>query len=79
MVIRRGSDRRALHEGEQLQIGGIATDVALCRRHWRQAMAGCGRYSAQIPCRLIHSSSASTGRGEPAGNGSASLAPTAPA
>ena len=40
MVIRCGSDRRALHEGEQLQIGGIATDVALCRRHWRQAMAG---------------------------------------
>ena len=39
MVIRRGSDRRALHEGEQLQIGGNETDVALCRRHWRQAMA----------------------------------------
>ena len=39
MVIRRGSDGRALHEGEQLQIGGNETDVALCRRHWRQAMA----------------------------------------
>ncbi|MES2144850.1 MAG: thymidine kinase [Pseudomonadota bacterium] len=38
MVIRRGSDGRALHEGEQVVIGGNETYVSLCRRHWRAAM-----------------------------------------
>ena len=40
MVIRRGPDGRALHDGEQVQIGGNETYVSLCRRHWRAAMAG---------------------------------------
>ena len=38
MVIRRGPDGRAMHEGEQMQIGGNETYVSLCRRHWREAM-----------------------------------------
>ncbi len=38
MVIRRGPDGRALHEGEQVVIGGNETYVSLCRRHWRAAM-----------------------------------------
>ena len=39
MVVRRGPDGRALHEGEQVVIGGNETYVSLCRRHWRAAMA----------------------------------------
>ncbi|MEO6301485.1 MAG: thymidine kinase [Paracoccaceae bacterium] len=39
MVIRRGPDGRALHEGQQVVIGGNETYVSLCRRHWREAMA----------------------------------------
>jgi thymidine kinase len=38
MVIRRGPDGRALHDGAQVVIGGNETYVSLCRRHWRQAM-----------------------------------------
>ena len=38
MVIRRGPDGRALHDGQQVQIGGNETYVSLCRRHWREAM-----------------------------------------
>ncbi len=38
MVIRRGPDGRALHDGEQVVIGGNETYVSLCRRHWRAAM-----------------------------------------
>jgi thymidine kinase len=38
MVIRRGPDGRALHDGEQVVIGGNETYVSLCRRHWREAM-----------------------------------------
>jgi thymidine kinase len=38
MVIRRGADGRALHDGEQVVIGGNETYVSLCRRHWREAM-----------------------------------------
>jgi thymidine kinase len=38
MVIRRGPDGRALHQGEQVVIGGNETYVSLCRRHWRAAM-----------------------------------------
>jgi len=38
MVMRKGPDGRALHEGDQVQIGGNETYVSLCRRHWRQAM-----------------------------------------
>jgi thymidine kinase len=37
-VIRRGPDGRALHEGEQVVIGGNETYVSLCRRHWRAAI-----------------------------------------
>jgi thymidine kinase len=40
MVIRRGPDGRALHQGEQVVIGGNETYVSLCRRHWRAAMEG---------------------------------------
>ena len=38
MVIRRGPDGRALHEGDQVVIGGNETYASLCRRHWREAM-----------------------------------------
>jgi thymidine kinase len=38
MVIRRGPDGRALRDGEQVVIGGNATYVSLCRRHWRAAI-----------------------------------------
>ncbi len=38
MVIRRAPDGQALHDGEQVQIGGNETYVSLCRRHWREAM-----------------------------------------
>ena len=38
MVIRRGSDGRALHEGEQVMIGGNEVYDSVCRRHWREAM-----------------------------------------
>ena len=38
MVVRMGSDGRALREGAQVQIGGNETYVSLCRRHWRAAM-----------------------------------------
>ncbi|CUH82947.1 Thymidine kinase [Thalassovita mediterranea] len=40
MVVRMGSDGKALHEGAQVQIGGNETYVSLCRRHWRSAMDG---------------------------------------
>ena len=39
MVVRRGPDGRALHDGAQVVIGGNETYVSLCRRHWRAAMA----------------------------------------
>ena len=38
MVVRMGADGRALTEGAQVQIGGNETYVALCRRHWREAV-----------------------------------------
>ncbi|MCA1336240.1 thymidine kinase [Pseudooceanicola marinus] len=38
MVVRRGADGTALHEGAQIQIGGNETYVSLCRRHWREEM-----------------------------------------
>jgi thymidine kinase len=38
MVVRMGPDGRALTEGAQVQIGGNETYVALCRRHWREAV-----------------------------------------
>ncbi|MCC1480347.1 thymidine kinase [Roseibaca sp. Y0-43] len=38
MVVRMGEDGRALRDGAQVQIGGNETYVALCRRHWREAM-----------------------------------------
>ena len=38
MVVRKGPDGRALHEGDQVVIGGNETYVSLCRRHWREAM-----------------------------------------
>lgn len=39
MVVRLGPDGRAMRDGAQVQIGGNETYVALCRRHWREAMA----------------------------------------
>ena len=38
MVIRRGTDGRALRQGEQVHIGGNESYVSLCRRHWREAV-----------------------------------------
>ncbi len=38
MVVRKGPDGRALHEGPQVQVGGNETYQSLCRRHWREAM-----------------------------------------
>jgi thymidine kinase len=38
MVVRMGADGHALRDGAQVQIGGNETYVALCRRHWREAM-----------------------------------------
>ena len=38
MVVRLGPDGRAVRDGAQVQIGGNETYVALCRRHWREAM-----------------------------------------
>ncbi|SDD18869.1 thymidine kinase [Paracoccus isoporae] len=40
MVIRRGPDGRAVTDGAQVQVGGNETYVSLCRRHWREAVAG---------------------------------------
>lgn len=39
MVVRKGPDGKALHDGDQVQIGGNETYVSLCRRHWREAVA----------------------------------------
>lgn len=38
MVVRLGPDGAVAREGAQVQIGGNETYVALCRRHWREAM-----------------------------------------
>lgn len=38
MVVRMDADGAALRDGAQVQIGGNETYVALCRRHWREAM-----------------------------------------
>lgn len=38
MVIRQGTDGKAIKDGEQVQIGGNETYVSLCRRHWRAAV-----------------------------------------
>ena len=38
MVVRKGPDGRALHDGDQVVIGGNETYQSLCRRHWRQEM-----------------------------------------
>ncbi len=38
MVVRRGADGLATHEGAQVMIGGNETYVSLCRRHWRAEM-----------------------------------------
>jgi thymidine kinase len=38
MVVRRGPDGQPQHDGDQVQIGGNETYVALCRRHWREAV-----------------------------------------
>ncbi len=38
MVVRKGPDGLALHDGAQVVIGGNETYQSLCRRHWRAAM-----------------------------------------
>lgn len=38
MVVRLGSDGRALKDGAQVQIGGNESYVSLCRVHWRAAV-----------------------------------------
>ncbi|MBW6506185.1 MAG: thymidine kinase [Rhodobacteraceae bacterium] len=42
MVVRKGADGRALHDGEQVQIGGNETYVSLCRKHWRAMVGDAG-------------------------------------
>ena len=42
MVVRMGSDGKALRDGAQVQIGGNETYVSLCRRHWREAVGEAG-------------------------------------
>ena len=39
MVVRRGSDGKALKDGPQVQVGGNETYVSLCRRHFKQEMS----------------------------------------
>ena len=36
MVVRKGTDGKALQDGPQIQVGGNETYVSLCRRHWRE-------------------------------------------
>lgn len=43
MVVRLGPDGQALRDGAQVQIGGNESYVALCRRHWRDAMGDAGQ------------------------------------
>lgn len=38
MVIRTDAEGRALTEGAQIEVGGNDRYVALCRRHWREAV-----------------------------------------
>jgi len=38
MVVRKAPDGRVMTDGDQVQIGGNETYVALCRKHWRAAM-----------------------------------------
>ena len=38
MVVRMDAQGQPMRDGEQIQIGGNETYIALCRRHWRQAM-----------------------------------------
>lgn len=38
MVIRQGTDGKAIKDGAQVQIGGNETYVSLCRKHWREAV-----------------------------------------
>ncbi len=38
MVVRLGPDGKALRDGAQVEIGGNDRYVALCRRHWREAV-----------------------------------------
>ncbi|MGJ8648736.1 MAG: thymidine kinase [Opitutaceae bacterium] len=38
MNLRQGPDGKAIKEGEQVEIGGNERYVAMCRRHFRQAM-----------------------------------------
>ena len=40
MNLRVGPDGRAVHEGAQVEIGGNDRYVAMCRRHFKEALAG---------------------------------------
>jgi len=40
MVIRKDATGTVVTGGDQVQIGGNETYVSLCRKHWRDAMAG---------------------------------------
>jgi thymidine kinase len=40
MNLRVGSDGHAAHEGAQIEIGGNERYVAMCRKHYKKAMAG---------------------------------------
>jgi len=49
MVIRKGADGKALTKGAQVQVGGNETYVALCRKHWREAVGDRPRSCASSP------------------------------
>lgn len=40
MNVRLGADGKAVHEGAQIEIGGNDRYVAMCRRHFKTALAG---------------------------------------
>ena len=40
MNLRIGPDGRAAREGAQVEIGGNERYVAMCRRHYREALQG---------------------------------------
>ena len=43
MNLRIGPDHQAVREGEQVEIGGNERYVAMCRRHYNEAMRGVAR------------------------------------
>jgi thymidine kinase len=50
MNLRLGPDGRAVQEGAQVEIGGNDRYVAMCRRHYKAALAAAGTAPAAQPC-----------------------------